>query len=168
MMRMRRGSAATYYSLSEFAYIFLFLSIGVLSILYAHHCENLKELAALKEEVNFLTEVLAEKENAVVPCWRRPDAIIPELVGTITIHNGISYSTTHTASGRTETIAASPDEREQILTSRLLKTFREEREYAAEKNCYIRVRIVNETNDFSLYKDLGQVLSRIGMVLVNE
>ncbi len=64
-MRPRRGSSALLFSLSEFAYILFFLCLGALVLLYANHRQSLQDISALKEEVNFLNEVLAEKENAI-------------------------------------------------------------------------------------------------------
>ena len=97
---MRRVSAtALHYSMAEFAYILLFLSIGALVLIFGRYQAAEDEIATLKAEVNFLNEILAEKENAVVPCWQRPDATIPEIVGTITIHSRTRYSLERTADG---------------------------------------------------------------------
>jgi len=168
---MRRRANSTdimSYSFSELTFVLLIVAIGFAAVLYGYYNRSVQEISILKEEVNFLNEILAEKENAIVPCWRRPEGIIPELVGTITIHSNTRYSISHSSSGRSESFEVSRDERDQYITKRLLNLFKEERAYAKEKNCYIRMKIINETNDFSIYKGLGLVLRTLGVVLVNE
>ncbi len=168
-------STVLHYSLAEFAYILLFLSIGVLALVYVRYTTAREENAELQstvteleDEVAFLNEILAEKENAIVPCWRRPDGVIPELVGTVTIRSPGMLELEHAESGELRRLETPPEERGEILTAELLRLFQDERVYAEVKNCYIRMRIVNETNDFSLFKEAAEVLKRIGVVLVNE
>jgi hypothetical protein len=165
---MRGRSGALHYSLAEFAYILFFLSVGALVLLYGEYRQSLAAVETLREEVNFLNEKLAEKENAVVPCWQRPDKTIPETVGSITIHSRTRYSILRTRDGRNEAFAAPPEERDGMVSERLLHLFAAELAYAERRNCYIRMRILNETNDFSLYKGMAEVLVRVGVVLVNE
>lgn len=174
-MAVRGDSTVLHYSLAEFAYILFFLSIGVLTLLFVRYMtaqeENAKlqlTVTELEEEVEFLNEILAEKENAIVPCWRRPDGVIPELVGTITINSPVEMELEHAGNGELRRIETPPEERTEILTGELLRLLRDERVYAEVKNCYIRMRIVNETNDFSLFREAAEVLKRIGVVLVNE
>lgn len=167
-MRSRRGSDALHYSLAEFAYILLFLSFGALVLIAGRYGRAQEEIRALKEEVNFLNEILAEKENAVVPCWRRPDQTIPEIVGTITIHGATRFTLQRSRDNAVEAFAATEGRRDTIMQERLTALFQEERAYAEAKNCYIRMRIVNETNNFGLYKGMAEVVARLGIVLVNE
>ena len=168
MRRKHPSSELMAFSFTELAFLLLILAIGTSAFFYAYYTKAQKEISVLKEEVNFLNEILAEKENAIVPCWRRPEGIIPKLVGTITIHSNISYSISHTENKHNETFEVTREERDQYITKRLLNLFKAERAYAEEKNCYIRMKIVNETNDFSIYKELGLVLRSLGVVLVNE
>ena len=167
---MRRGStsAALHYSLAEFAYIMLFLTAGALFLVYSRYRAAEAEIVSLKQEVSFLNEILAEKENAVVPCWRRPDQTIPEIVGSITILSATRYSLERSSDGTVMAFAATQSMRDKVMEEKILSLFAIERAYAAEKNCYIRMRIENRTNDFSLYKGMAEVLARVGVVLVNE
>ncbi|ORC37392.1 hypothetical protein B4O97_04160 [Marispirochaeta aestuarii] len=172
---MKRGSDAMHYSLAEFAYILFFLSVWAALLVYGRYqavavqYQNAREeISLLTEEVNYLNEVLAEKENAVVPCWRRPDKAIPEVAGVIAIHSSTIYTLTRNPGDDRDAFAAPPETRDTILKTRTAAFFKEELAYAREKNCYIRVRIENHTNDFSLYKGMAQVLAGLGIVVVNE
>ncbi|MBN2657356.1 MAG: hypothetical protein EH225_05295 [Calditrichaeota bacterium] len=168
MRRRTRSGELMAFSLSELAYVLLFLAVGALVFLYNQFGISQQEIAMLKTEVNFLNEILAEKENGVVPCWRRPEAVIPEIVGDIIIHSSREYTIVHRESGAEENFTVKPEDKESYVTARLLAIFAEERAYAKEKKCYIRMKVTNETNDFSLYRDMGQILRKIGVVLVNE
>ncbi|WP_319561456.1 hypothetical protein [Marispirochaeta sp.] len=172
---MKRGSDAMHYSLAEFAYILFFLSVWAALLLYGRYQavtvqyqSAREEISRLTEEVNYLNEVLAEKENAVVPCWRRPDKTIPEVAGVITIHSSTIYTLTRIPGKDRDAFAAPLETRDMILKTRTEAFFREEITYAREKNCYIRVRIENNTNDFSVYKGMAQILAGLGIVVVNE
>ncbi len=174
-MRRRGSSPVLSYSLSEFAFILLFLSMGSLAVLFTSYLGKVVELEAvtgeninLKEEVKFLNEILAEKENAIVPCWRRPEGLIPPLVGRIIIHSQGEVSVIRNRDEYREEILSGPDDI-GFDTNEVLKIlFREDRNYAKEKNCYIRIGMENRTNDFAVYHDLVKVLGYLGMVLVNE
>ena len=104
MKRRQRGSGALFHSLSEFAYIMLFLSLGAAAALFAQNdalearaAEYAAENERLTAEVAFLTEILEEKRHGVVPCWRRPEEAVSRVVATILIHEEAEFTVTRTA-----------------------------------------------------------------------
>ena len=185
MRRRQRGSGALFHSLSEFAYIMLFLSLGAAAALFAQNRalearaeEYAVENERLTAEVAFLTEILEEKRHGVVPCWRRPEEAVPKVVATIVIHDEAEFSVTRTASGQSvqigagkaaaaavETPAGGPRERLDASVRSLLA---EDLRYAGARTCYLRVAIENETNDYALYEEVAEVVTGAGMVVARD
>jgi hypothetical protein len=101
MHRDRRESQALMHSLSEFAYLLLFVVMGAALVLYGRaaelqrRAEEAEALATqrgmrieeLREEVAFLNEMLSEKRYGVVPCWRRPEGRVAPVSARIVIHS---------------------------------------------------------------------------------
>lgn len=201
-MRTRRNSDAFLFSLSEFAFILLFVLIAFGVVLFTLYAEALTELSAyeqkveeLNAEVAFLSERLAELEGGVVPCWRRPDQTIPRSVGRITIHTerrfsidpaagsadaGGSGSSARSALGDdagAESAAgeAAPleleleledhEELDEPMRAELRSLLDAELSYAAEHNCYLRLEVENETDEFSVYRSLVETVRRLGIVV---
>jgi len=182
MKHRRSGSEAMLYSLSEFSYILLFLAVGAATLLYGRY-ETVerrnRELAAsntelraqvdeLKVEVDFLNELLAEKKYGVVPCWRRPEGVIPRVAGTITIVMSSEFTIYRAACGKSITVHPSYDDREALLERTIAGLFEQDLAYAREKNCYIRMSIENRTGSFHIYSDVLSVLSSLGIVVANQ
>ncbi|TVR34680.1 MAG: hypothetical protein EA404_02115 [Spirochaetaceae bacterium] len=172
----RSRSDVMHYSLSEFAFILLFLAAGALALLYARYAaaeqlnaEYQSRIAELTAEIDFLGELLAETQYGVVPCWRRPDGGIPAVVGTLTIHAPGSLSAERTLGGRTLAIeAADGDSRAALIRATLAELFAAELAYADQKNCYLRLVIENRTDSYAHYRDLTSIVSRGNLVVVNE
>ncbi len=180
----RSRSQVMLYSLSEFAFILLFLSVGAGALLYARWsaaeqqaAEFHSQIAALSEEVDFLNEILAEKRYGVVPCWRRPDSAIPTLVGTVTIHGSGAFSVQRTHDQQTLDIGpaeqqtgdgASGDGEPLLIRQAVRGLFTAELDYAAAKNCYLRLVIDNQTDSYAHYRGLASLVSGTHMVVVNE
>lgn len=172
-MRRRNSSEAFLFSLSEFAFILLFVLIGLSMLLFVSYTEAQQQVAEqeqhieeLNEEVVFLQDRLEELEGGVVPCWRRPDGTIPRTVGLISIHDENEFSVMD-AEGR-EQAAIELDE-EQSLDSEMRPELREiwaeERQYAQENRCYLRVDVENETEGFSVYREVLDVVRSLGIVV---
>jgi hypothetical protein len=205
MRRRERASGALFHSLSEFAYIMLFLTLGAAVFLYAESraararaAEYAAENERLTEEVQFLTEMLEEKRHGVVPCWRRPEGVIPKVVGRIVIHGEASFTVERTADGRSVRVprdrarsergpgaerddagaagaaagTSGPDEEPgtpmERLDGAMRSLFAEDLRYAGGKNCYLRVAIENETNDYALYDEVASVVTGAGMVVARD
>ena len=189
-MRRKSSSTAMIYSLTEFSYLLLFIFIGA-SVIIGGECLKTKELnteyivridkleteaIGMKEEIQFLEDTLKELENGVVPCWKRPDSPVPEIAGTIIIRNFVEDTIVH-HSGSKRDISALEDEtpaenREEAkyiyLEKMLTEMFKEDMAYAVSKNCYIRVKIENQTSSYALYRKYADVLKALKIVLVNE
>lgn len=170
MMGRRCASAAVAFSLSELAFLLLFIAAGAAVLLYAELSSRLDEIRALEDEVAHLEEVLAEKENSIVPCWKRPGSPIPEIAGVLTVSGRTDYVLTHYNSGalRIEGLTGNPETDNPLIERQLAGIFGFDIAYANARNCYVRVRIENETNDFSLYKAAAENFKRVGLVVVNE
>ncbi|OQY34672.1 MAG: hypothetical protein B6241_03790 [Spirochaetaceae bacterium 4572_59] len=177
-MSTYKSSAALHYSMAEFAWILFFLASAASIILYAEELrlqdlnrELLSQNESLIEEVDDLSFRLAEKENAVMPCWKRPDSLIPEIVGTIIIEGSRMIRFSHYS--REETVLTLSREDSTFglsikVRAVLLKQFQWEREYAAQRNCYLRMKIINHTERYSLYQEVAEVLNGLGIVVVQE
>jgi hypothetical protein len=120
----------------------------------------------LAEEVNFLNELLAEKENGVVPCWRRPEGVVPPLVGTITIEGRDDILAIRESDGAARSLVLPESGREEVIARMLAELFSEELRFSREKNCYLRLKIVNETNSFKFYQEVSNGAARAGIVVV--
>ena len=150
-----------------------------------------EEVDRLTAEVDFLNEMLAEKKHGVVPCWRRPDGEIPRLVGTVTIHHRHAITLEHHTAQPVETAERDTPENNPVNNpkngdqlSRLLEfnftedggplreavseMFQQELAYAREKNCYLRIAVKNETNSFSFYRSVSDILVGMGIVVVSR
>ena len=198
MKRRQRGSGALFHSLSEFAYIMLFLSLGAAAALFAQNhalearaAEYATENERLTAEVAFLTEILEEKRHGVVPCWRRPEEAVPRVVATIVIHDEAEFTVTRTASGDSVRIGAdvaaepgsgrtggrepaeapgepSADTARERLNANVRSLLAEDLRYAGTKTCYLRVAIENRTNDYALYEKVAEVVTGAGMVVARD
>jgi hypothetical protein len=56
----------------------------------------------------------------------------------------------------------------EALRGALAELLAQERQYAGEKNCYLRVSISNRTNDYGLYEAVEEVVTDAGMVVARE
>jgi hypothetical protein len=170
MRRRQRGSGALFHSLSEFAYIMLFLSLGAAAALFAQNrllearaADYAAENERLAAEVAFLTEILEEKRHGVVPCWRRPEGAVPMVVATIVIHDRTSFTVLRTASGSSVQVGVRED-----LDAAVRSLLAEDLRYAGAKSCYLRVAIENQTNDYALFEEVASVVTGAGMVVARE
>ena len=199
MRRRPRDSAALFHSLSEFAYIMLFLSLGACVLLYAESRQARARAAAyaaenerLAEEVAFLTDMLEEKRHGVVPCWRRPEGTIDKVAGSIVIHDEGWFTVVRgadgytvdvrearpeaarslrAAAGGTEVVDMEPETAGsaiEVLDDTVRRVLRGELRYAGKKNCYLRVAVENQTNDYKLYEEVTSVVTGAGMVVAHE
>jgi len=170
-MSRRGGSQALVYSQAEFAYILLFIALGALALLFLQY-------RAAKEEVIFLLErieMMEDKKNAAYPCWVRPDGIIPQIAGEVEIHSAGRIEISRTDGGSREILITgehgsdtpAPARRDQVFSA-VRQIFQEDNQFASRNRCYIRVQVVNRTNDYALYLETAQVLRSLGIVAVNE
>ena len=166
---------AMMYSLSEFAFILAFLCIGLGALVYGRYRASEQvaerqrvEIDVLTAEVVFLNELLEEKQYGNVPCWRRPDATIPFVVGRLTIHDAESISAARAAEAAVRTVTLGGRTLEEALRPAVVDLFRSEIAYAGDHNCYLRLEVANETDEFPIYRDVAAVVTRIGMVAVHE
>jgi hypothetical protein len=168
MIRSRRkGSDIIYYSFSEFAFLLLFLSIGAGAAVTVSYLEARKVIEEQAREITVLNELLADKRYGVVPCWKRPEGAVPEVAGTVTIHSGSRLTVRHHSGQQAELVFRYGTLKEQLIPA-VGRLFKGEQVYAAEKNCYLRFTVVNETNSYELYHTVSRSLSEIGMVVVDE
>lgn len=161
-------SEAMLFSLTEFAFVLVFLCIAALGLLYAAYelgnrqVRSLQQLTdTLEAEVGFLRELLDEKQYGVVPCWRRPEQKVPPLIGSVRIAGQTEYEIEHRAGN-------SHDSTPAHLLSDIQALFAPDLTYAAEMNCYLRIAVRNETNSFAYYREVSDQLRRNGLVVVNE
>lgn len=166
-------------SLSELAFLLFFLAVAVVVLLYSESRTVRAELAAseaaratLEEEVAFLQKILEEKEHGVVPCWRRPEGAIPRVAGGIVVHAAGEYELWNGTSGeRRQVNTQTKSEEEQTegyLTDALARLFGEERAYAGEQNCYLRLTVENRTGDYAPYEVATAAITDLGMVVAHE
>lgn len=177
-----RRSDAMLYSLSEFAYILLFLAMGAAVLFYGRTLEAQRRAAVLAEEVtgllaeveelstevDFLNELLAEKRYGVVPCWKRPEGVVPPVVGTLTIRYSDEFILYRTSSGKTVTVRTDYESRKVLLEEVIGDMFAPDLAYATQKNCYLRMTIENNTGSFHIYSDVLDVLGRLGIIVVTQ
>ncbi len=183
MKKQQGGSGrsdALHFSLAEFSWILLFLAIGALALLLLYLAQEVKRADAaevrveelesdnekLRQEVNFLQELLAEKKNGVVPCWRRPEGVVPELMGTILIKGRDEILLSRNRDGMDRAIKLPEENRQEVMVQALTELFSMEIDYSREKNCYLRLRIVNETNSFKFYQEVADAAAVAGIVVV--
>ena len=191
MQGKRRVSEAMHYSIAELGFILFFLAVGAAALLYGRVLEEEartadletlntllnREVDRLIEEVDFLNEILAEKEHGVVPCWRRPDGEVPRIVGVLTIHHRYALTLEHHAySPSPESSGGKYMRRLEFdftqetapLQQAVRELFASELAYAREKNCYLRLAVKNETNSFAFYQSVSSVLVGMGIVVVSR
>ena len=157
----RSKQTASLYSLTEFAYLLLFIFIGASAILFVRYVKSEETVASLKKETAFLQKMLDEKKDGAVPCWKRPDAKIPKIAGKVIIHSIFFFTVqNHAKTGM--------DTAESGLKKTILQSFKEDMAYAHKRKCYIRVKIINKTNDYSLYKKVAEKVKALDIVVVNE
>ncbi len=156
-----------FYSLSEFAYLLLFISIGTGVALTTAYLNSQMVINEKEKEIQILNELLADKKYGVVPCWKRPEEKVPEIAGTLTIHNKRKMTLTH-HSGISEEILLSGESVEEPLAASVSRLFYEDHKYSLEKNCYLRFSIINETNSYALFQKVSSGLAALGMVVVDE
>jgi hypothetical protein len=56
--------------------------------------------------------------------------------------------------------------RNERLAAALQDLFAPSLAYAAERQCYLRVRIINETRRFDLYDELAAMAAGLGLVII--
>ncbi len=177
---------AMLFSLSELAFILFFLAVTAAAIVFQAHEDTRAEadkltterdtlraerdyLAVsvddLEQEVDFLNEILEEYRHGVVPCWRRPDTIVPPVIGEIAIRSLSRYEIIRTGSSDVTVLTGARRELEENLKDALPVLFREELAYAGANRCYLRINVRNETNLFSLYENVVDVITGRNMVV---
>jgi len=166
--KRRSRSEAMLFSITEFAFVLVFVSIAALGLLYAGYeasrgqARRLRQhVDTLETEVVFLQELLDEKQYGVVPCWRRPEQAVPPLIGSVRIAGPDSYALEH----RAGTVRESEPAR---LIPDIQALFAPDIRYAAGANCYLRIAVSNETNSFAYYRKVSDELRQNGLVVVNE
>ncbi|MFP4491904.1 MAG: hypothetical protein ACLFNZ_10540 [Spirochaetaceae bacterium] len=174
-MKPRRNSTALMFSLSEFSFLLLFIAIGFSGFLYVQYKEAREknaflysEIRTLTREVHFLNEMLEEKKHAVLPCWRRPEGVIPPLVGTITIHSRNFLTIDRTACDTSYTIEGDRTTLPSRVSILLDRLFDGDMCYADDKSCYLRMNIINQTNNFELYRTIVEIVKKNNIVVVQE
>jgi hypothetical protein len=183
----KNSGGALYFSLAEFVWILFFMAMGALALLYVDYnkvksslADSIKEITSLKEENQALLIRLeeAEAELGPTPCWQRPESPIPPITAELIIESTrtiriVSYKGedqvilltqsnlegTHSSDGKAGFL---------MLEQALKKRFAWEREYASGQNCYIRMKIINHTERYSLYQESASVLKKLGIVVVQE
>ena len=166
------------FSLAEFVWILFFLAMGGMTLLYTHSRSLQQEVLQLKEDKaslqaeNMIIKArLEELEGGVIPCWKRPGSPVPELVGQIIIDSPrmiriIPYR------GREKSILLSGDDSGTqgfaSLKAYLLKQYDSEKKYASENNCYLRIKVINHTERYSLFQETAAVLKSLNIVVVQE
>jgi len=163
-MRKTGKDTAFHYSLAEFAYILFFLCIAVLAYTGHRYALERQERVRLAAEVIRLTEVIARLENGNVPCFKKEDSPIPEFIAVITIKSRTRL-TIACADGRVEAVGAPLEDLPRIMEKKVAQLFARETAYRDQYGCYLRVQIVNETNDYSLYKNLSDIMRTLGIIV---
>ena len=169
------ASEAFSFSLSEFVWILFFLALGAFSLLYTDYRtvqqENVRlmeENASLIADNMILKARIEELEGGVIPCWKRPDSPIPELVGTIIIDSPRLIRVIPD-NGSEKSILLSPDSPHQgflVLKETLIDQYKTLRGFAARNNCYLRMEVINHTERYSLYQEAAAVLKSLNIVVV--
>lgn len=174
------NSEALHYSLAEFSWILFFLALGASVLITVRLVETGEEAACLSRElslltekneqltrdINILNELLAEKKNGVVPCWRRPEGVVPELMGTITIAGRDDLLIHRSRDDRSRRLVLKDSGRQDAIIGMLTELFSGELSYSRERNCYLRLRIINETNSFKFYEEAADAAAKAGIVVV--
>jgi hypothetical protein len=172
-MKHMRQSEALHFSMAEFSWIILFIAIGTAAFVWGRFSEASEEartlrqeVTGLKEDINILNELLAEKENGVVPCWRRPEGVIPPLVGTIIIEGRYSILVSRDSDKSAAELVLEDDGRKEAIQALLRDLFAAELSFSREKNCYLRIRIENRTDSFNFYQEAADAASKAGIIVV--
>jgi hypothetical protein len=169
-MKRSGESSSLAFTQAEFAYILLFIALGALALLFLQYRAAAEEVAFLLERI----EKMEEKKNAAYPCWIRPDGYIPKVAGTLTIYGRDKVEIVRTSGGRSMLLM--PEEgwgtgngsRQAGIFRDVKKLFSKDTEFGSCNHCYIRVQIINKTNDYSLFLESAKVLKTLGIVVVNE
>lgn len=177
---------AMLFSLSELAFVLFFLAVTAAVLIYQSHEDTQREaeqlqaeknrlvgerelltasIDSLEKEVVFLYEMLEEYRHGVVPCWRRPDSVVPPVIGAITIRSLSRFEILKSGSSEEVELTGTRQEIEENLRESLPVLFREELAYAETNRCYLRISVRNETNLFSLYESVVEVISGRSMVV---
>ena len=168
-MRKNNTSPIVNFSLSEISFILLFISIAASVLLFGQWIKSTKEIENLEKEIVYLQTIIAEKRDAVTPCWKRPDSIIPPIAIEIIIENATSIKIIHYKYGEIllDNLSSNPEKDHRKIVKNLNQILSEDLEYANKRRCYIRGKIKNNTNNFNLYKRIADCYLVAEVVLIN-
>ncbi len=111
--------------------------------------------------------ILQDKQNAAVACYLLPDAALPAVTGTITLH-GVSKFTVARHTGESRYIEKLRyRDVEPVVTATIRQLFAADFAYVARRNCYLRFRVENLTNDYRVYERFADILGDLGIVVIN-
>jgi hypothetical protein len=172
----RGASASMMHSLSEFAFLLAFVFLTASALLASGFLDLQAEREALAlelegargqiAELNAELAYLREKQDAPLPCWQRPDGTIPEVAGILTIRSSRDFEFWHYDTGSLMLMELPFETRNERLAAALQDLFAPSLAYAAERQCYLRVRIINETRRFDLYDELAAMAAGLGLVII--
>ena len=174
--RPRKTGTAVYYSLAEYAYVILFIAIGVSAYLFTEYQSLREDNAKLQTRIDEMTVEIEElkrqlaeskQREAQLPCDAIIGSGVSATIGTVTIESATSYQiysvrtdSTKRAENISESLAIA------LLANDVEQLFAKSIEYAAENECFVRARLVNETNDFALFERYRTVLLNAGIAVV--
>ncbi len=191
---MKQQSGAMIYSFSELAFLLFMIALVAAAVLFEQERHVRREAAALaeerdvllhrqdvllhrqdvltatisglEEEVDYLNAELERYLGGNVPCDRRWGSPIPWLVGRVHIQRLTEYSLLNHETQRSATFSSEERAVPGALVELARDLFLDELRFARAYSCYIRVEIVNETNNFALFREVDTVLRRINIVPV--
>jgi hypothetical protein len=189
LSRKRKESQSIYYSMTEFAYILLFLAIGISTILFFRYKNLVIELDQVQKEKEALEhdnekllkelKDLLKKKDAYPACSKIPDSQIPNTIARVVVDNETTYAIYNYVksdlSHEKTTIYRSLQNKKYIDKTQIFQKFetdiknlfKEERQYARKNECYLLVDFENNTNDYSLFKIYKDILNENSIYISN-
>jgi hypothetical protein len=197
---MKKSSESLHYSLAEFAYILLFISIGIIGfviIFYNKEIEKIEgELQEVKiklsstlqklditqkelKEANEYIEILKKKEKTVPPCWSIPNSPIPKVIGELKIWMVQESEVLGNATiERMLSIEISDNNERKIrqgfiyesditlmIVQKINFLFDDEMNFNEQNGCYLRINLINFTNESKLSALISSELEKHNIVV---
>lgn len=130
-----------------------------------------QHVAELESDNERLTAELDAKRNAVVACYQRTGVTMEPIVAEVKIRNRFVFEVfSHYPSPDTRTERVfTPDDSEiraTRLTAAIAPLIAVPQSVAARNNCYLRVRVLNDTDSDRLRLEANEVLEKLPHVVV--
>lgn len=173
----RKSNISIYYSMAEFVYVLLFVSIGIAAFLYMENGKYHEEIESLKIERSQLVqtvqhlqeelEKLREKEKAQLSCDAVEGSGINNIIAVVTIKSNTSFEIMKTRNSEKRSVENVPEELTlAVLRNSIEELFSDTISFSRVNQCFLRAQLLNETNDYSLYLKYKRILQESGIAVI--